>query len=78
MRRYPSTTSPTLSATTTRAARGSAIPARSTSAPRPFITFLPGEDVGIFVLTNGRPVGVAEAIGEAFLDVAENGKETVD
>ena len=39
---------------------------------------MPGEDLGIVVLTNGQPIGVAEAIGAAFLDVAQNGKQTVD
>jgi len=43
-----------------------------------FITFMPGEDLGIVVLTNGMPIGVPEAIGAAFLDVAQNGKQTVD
>jgi len=43
-----------------------------------FITFMPGEDLGIVVLTNGMPIGVAEAVGAAFLDVAQNGKQTVD
>ncbi len=42
------------------------------------VTFMPGEDLGIVVLTNGRPIGVAEAIGAAFLDVAQNGHQTVD
>ncbi|MEG6507436.1 serine hydrolase [Methyloligella sp. 2.7D] len=42
------------------------------------ITFLPGEDLGIVVLTNGMPIGVAEAISAAFLDVAQNGHQTVD
>lgn len=43
-----------------------------------FITFMPGEDLGIVVLTNGMPIGMAEAVGAAFLDVAQNGKQTVD
>ncbi len=43
-----------------------------------FITFMPGEDLGIVVLTNGMPIGVAEAVGAAFLDVAQNGEQTVD
>jgi len=43
-----------------------------------FISFMPGEDLGIVVLTNGQPVGVAEAVGAAFLDVAQNGEQTVD
>jgi hypothetical protein len=42
------------------------------------ITFMPGEDLGIVVLTNGQPFGVAEAVGAAFLDVAQNNKQTVD
>ena len=42
------------------------------------VTFMPGEDLGIVVLTNGQPIGVAEAIPAAFLDVAQNGRETVD
>ena len=42
------------------------------------ITFMPGEHLGIVVLTNGQPIGVAEAIGAAFLDVGQNGKQTVD
>ncbi len=42
------------------------------------VTFMPGEDLGIVALTNGMPIGVAEAIGAAFLDVAQNGKQTVD
>jgi hypothetical protein len=42
------------------------------------ITFMPSEDIGIVVLTNGQPIGVAEAIGAAFFDVAQNDKQTVD
>jgi len=42
------------------------------------IIFLPGEDVGVVTLTNGQPIGVAEAIGESFIDVATNGRQTVD
>ena len=29
-------------------------------------------------LTNGQPIGVAEAVGEAFVDVATNGRQSVD
>jgi hypothetical protein len=29
-------------------------------------------------LTNGRPIGVPEAIGATFLDIAQNGAQTVD
>jgi len=43
-----------------------------------YIAFMPGEDLGIVILTNGQPVGVAEAVGAAFLDVAQNGEQTVD
>jgi CubicO group peptidase (beta-lactamase class C family) len=43
-----------------------------------YIAILPGEDLGIVVLTNGMPIGVAEAVGAAFLDVAQNGQQTVD
>lgn len=43
-----------------------------------YITFMPGEDLGIVVLTNGQPIGVAEGIGAAFLDLAQNGARTVD
>ncbi|MEE8633830.1 MAG: serine hydrolase [Methyloceanibacter sp.] len=42
------------------------------------VAFMPGEDLAIVTLTNGRPIGVAEAVGAAFLDVAQNGKQTVD
>lgn len=42
------------------------------------VTFMPGEDVGIVTLTNGEPIGVAEAIGKSFYDVATNGHQTVD
>jgi len=43
-----------------------------------YIAFMPGEDLGLVVLTNGRPIGVAEAVAAGFIDVAQNGKETVD
>jgi len=43
-----------------------------------FISFMPGEDLGVVVLTNGRPIGVPEAIGAGFFDIAQNGKQTVD
>ena len=42
------------------------------------IGFMPGEDIAIVTLTNGRPIGVAEAVAAAFFDVAQNGKQTVD
>ena len=37
------------------------------------VTFLPAEDLGIAVLTNALPVGVAEAVAAEFLDVVEYG-----
>lgn len=43
-----------------------------------FVSFMPGEDLGIAVLTNGRPIGVAEGIGLSFFDVAQNGVQTID
>ena len=42
------------------------------------VTMLPGERLGIAVITNGEPIGVAEAIAAAFLDAAQHGEETVD
>ncbi|MGW4562182.1 serine hydrolase [Streptomyces sp. NPDC004561] len=42
------------------------------------VTLLPGERLGIVVLTNGQPVGVPEAVAAAFFDIAQHGKRTVD
>ncbi len=42
------------------------------------ITMIPGEQLGIVVLTNGEPIGAAEAIAESFIDIAQNGEPTVD
>ena len=42
------------------------------------VALLPGEQLGIVVLTNGRPQGIPEAISAGFLDVAQNGNPTVD
>lgn len=42
------------------------------------VTLLPGERLGIVVLTNGQPVGVPEAVSAAFFDIAQNGRQTVD
>jgi CubicO group peptidase (beta-lactamase class C family) len=39
---------------------------------------VPALDLGIVVLTNGGPVGAAEAISAAFLDVVQFGEETRD
>jgi CubicO group peptidase (beta-lactamase class C family) len=41
------------------------------------VTMLPSEQLGIVVLTNGEPVGAAEAIAYTFLDVAQQGHPTV-
>lgn len=42
------------------------------------VSMLPGEQMGIVALTNGRPQGIPEAICAAFLDAAQNGAPTVD
>lgn len=42
------------------------------------VAMLPGEQLGIVVLTNGWPEGIPEAISNGFLDVAQNGSPTVD
>ncbi|MFD7839405.1 serine hydrolase [Streptomyces sp. NPDC059761] len=42
------------------------------------VTMLPLEQLGIVVLTNGAPVGVADAIAEDFFDTAEHGAPTTD
>ncbi|MET9884273.1 serine hydrolase [Streptomyces sp. NPDC006430] len=42
------------------------------------VTMLPLERLGIVVLTNGAPVGLADAIALDFFDTAEHGKPTAD
>ncbi|MFD3938332.1 serine hydrolase [Streptomyces sp. NPDC058611] len=42
------------------------------------VTMLPLEQLGIVVLTNGAPVGQADAIALDFFDFAEHGKVTTD
>ncbi|MFD9409563.1 serine hydrolase [Streptomyces sp. NPDC059989] len=42
------------------------------------VTMLPLEKLGIVVLTNGAPVGLADAVALDFLDVAQHGKATTD
>ncbi|WP_431683678.1 serine hydrolase [Kitasatospora sp. KL5] len=42
------------------------------------VTLLPSEQLGIVVLTNGQPIGVPEAVAEAFFDFAQEGREMVD
>lgn len=39
-----------------------------------YVGLLPGENLGIVVLTNGQPVGIPEAIGASFFDLALKGK----
>lgn len=39
---------------------------------------LPGEQLGIVVLTNGAPVGVADTVALDFFDTAQNGKPSRD
>ncbi|MDI1290306.1 MAG: serine hydrolase, partial [bacterium] len=43
-----------------------------------FVGMIPASKLGIVVLTNGYPVGLAEAIGMTFLDNAEFGAPTQD
>ncbi|MFC8508567.1 serine hydrolase [Streptomyces sp. NPDC057411] len=42
------------------------------------VTMLPGEQLGIVVLTNASPVGVADAVALDFFDIAEHGQPTRD
>lgn len=42
------------------------------------VTMLPGEQLGIVVLTNGEPVGLADSIALDFFDTAQHGKPTAD
>ncbi|MGW5850708.1 serine hydrolase [Streptomyces sp. NPDC055254] len=42
------------------------------------VTMLPLEKLGIVVLTNGAPVGLADAVALDFFDFAEHGKPTTD
>ncbi|WP_249523056.1 serine hydrolase [Modestobacter marinus] len=42
------------------------------------VLMLPGEELGIVVLTNGRPQGIPEAITAAFFDIADHGEPTID
>ncbi|MEW2415711.1 serine hydrolase [Streptomyces sp. NPDC046866] len=42
------------------------------------VTLLPLEQLGIVVLTNGAPVGLADAVALDFCDTAEHGKPTTD
>jgi CubicO group peptidase (beta-lactamase class C family) len=40
------------------------------------VNLVPGEQLGIVVLTNAYPLGIAEALGTTFLDIALYGKPT--
>ena len=42
------------------------------------VTLLPLEQLGIVVLTNGAPVGLADAVALDFFDTAEHGRPTTD
>ncbi|MER5960931.1 serine hydrolase [Streptomyces sp. NPDC002057] len=42
------------------------------------VTMLPGEQLGIVVLTNGAPAGVADAVALDFFDTAQDGKPSRD
>ncbi|MEV6650287.1 serine hydrolase [Streptomyces sp. NPDC051219] len=42
------------------------------------VTMLPGEELGIVVLTNGEPVGMADSVALDFFDTAQNGKPSTD
>ena len=43
-----------------------------------FVLLLPGEQLGIVVLTNAYPIGFAEALGTTFVDLALYGRSTQD
>ncbi len=43
-----------------------------------YVNLVPGEQLGIVVLTNAYPLGIAEALGTTFLDIALYGKPTQD
>ncbi len=43
-----------------------------------YVNLVPAEQLGIVVLTNGRPMGIAEALGTIFSDIALYGKPTQD
>src|SRR5438552_1903214 len=43
-----------------------------------YVNLVPGEQLGIVVLTNAHPLGIAEALGMTFVDIAVYGKPTQD
>jgi CubicO group peptidase (beta-lactamase class C family) len=42
------------------------------------VTLLPSEQLGIVVLTNGEPIGAAEAVASTFFDIAQDGRESIN
>ncbi|WP_251022188.1 serine hydrolase [Streptomyces sp. ISL-10] len=42
------------------------------------VTMLPAEELGIVVLTNGKPVGLADSVALNFFDTAQHGRPTQD
>jgi CubicO group peptidase (beta-lactamase class C family) len=42
------------------------------------VSMLPGEQLAIVALTNGRPQGIPEAVNADFMDTAQHGSPTVD
>jgi CubicO group peptidase (beta-lactamase class C family) len=43
-----------------------------------YVNLVPAEQLGVVVLTNAYPIGIAEALGTTFLDTALYGKPTQD
>jgi CubicO group peptidase (beta-lactamase class C family) len=43
-----------------------------------YVNVVPGEQLGVVVLTNAYPLGIAEALGTTFVDIALYGKPTED
>jgi hypothetical protein len=43
-----------------------------------YVNLVPGEQLGIVVLTNGYPIGLAEGLGTIFVDLALYGRSTQD
>lgn len=42
------------------------------------VMLLPGEELGIAVLSNGEPIGAPETIASIFMEIARHGEQTVD
>jgi len=43
-----------------------------------YVNLVPAEQLGVVVLTNGYPIGLAEALGTIFVDLALHGRSTQD